>query len=189
MAVEVSRVVRAVTEILVGVGENPAREGLVETPRRIAEMYQDIFSGLDADPAKELQTRFEEGHREMVIMRDTPFYSMCEHHLLPFFGVVHIGYIPQGNIVGLSKLARAVDVLARRPQVQERLTSQLADVLMDNLNPTGVAVVVEAEHLCIAMRGVRKPGTHIITSATRGSFRDASVTRQEFLSLVQGRRN
>jgi GTP cyclohydrolase I len=150
-------------------------------------MYQDLFSGLDEDPVQVLGTQFEEDHREMVIMRDAPFYSMCEHHLLPFFGVVHMGYIPQGNIVGLSKLARAVDILARRPQVQERLTSQLADALMQALDPSGVAVVIEAEHMCIAMRGVHKPGTHILTSATRGSFRDSPVTRQEFLSLVQGK--
>jgi GTP cyclohydrolase I len=150
-------------------------------------MYLEIFGGLEQDPVDVLQTQFEEDHQEMVIMRDTPFYSMCEHHLLPFFGVAHIGYIPSGKVVGISKLARATDILARRPQVQERLTSQLADAIMQAMDPVGVAVVIEAQHLCMAMRGVRKPGASIVTSATRGGFRNAPITRQEFMSLVRGR--
>ncbi len=180
---------RAVTEILKAVGENPAREGLQGTPRRVAEMYAEIFQGMDMDPAKELETGFEEGHHEMVILSDIPFYSLCEHHLLPFFGVAHIGYIPNehGRVVGASKLARVVDILAKRPQLQERMTTQIADSISNALQPDGVAVVIQAEHLCMTMRGIKKPGSNIITSANRGLFRNKIATRAEFLSLLQGK--
>jgi len=187
MIIQTDRIERAVTDILLAVGEDPNRDGLLATPQRVAEMYQELFAGLGQDPVQVLETQFDEDHHEMVILRDTSFYSLCEHHLLPFFGKVHIGYIPRGRIVGISKLARASDILARRPQVQERLTSQLADALMAALDPSGVAVVIEAEHMCMTMRGVRKPGSQVITSAVRGQFRDAAVTRQEFLALVHGR--
>ena len=186
MVVSTERVEQAVTEILEAVGEDPTRDGLLATPRRVAQMYQELFSGLEQDPVEVLQTQFAEDHHEMVILRDTPFYSLCEHHLLPFFGKVHIGYIPNGYVVGISKLARAMEVLARRPQLQERLTSQLADALMAALEPAGVAVVVEAEHMCMSMRGVQKPGSQVVTSAVRGRFQDTPATRQEFLVLVRG---
>ena len=149
MAVNVRRVETAARELLVAIGEDPSREGLLETPQRIAALYDEVLSGLDEDPVAVLSTQFEEDHQEMVILRDTPFYSMCEHHLLPFFGVVHIGYIPKGRIVGFSKLARAADILSRRPQVQERLTSQIADALMDAVQPDGVAAVTRAEFLTL----------------------------------------
>lgn len=187
--VDEERIKSAVAAILEATGEDPLREGLRGTPGRVARMYAELFSGIGVDPRSALDTIFEEeGHQEgVVIVRDVPFFAMCEHHLLPFFGKVHIGYIPRGRIVGISKLARASDILARRPQVQERLTSQLADALMAALDPSGVAVVIEAEHMCMTMRGVRKPGSQVITSAVRGQFRDAAVTRQEFLALVHGR--
>lgn len=180
---------RAVVEIIKALGEDPSREGLVGTPRRIAEMYSELFSGLDMDPKEELAVGFEEGHREMVILKDIPFYSMCEHHLLPFYGVAHLGYIPnsKGRVVGASKLARVVEILAKRPQLQERLTSQIADTLMEGLEPDGVAVVIRAEHLCMTMRGIKKQGSNVVTSATRGLFRRKAATRAEFLSLIQGR--
>ena len=183
------RIERAVLSILEAIGEDPIREGLSGTPQRVAEMYAEIFSGLDADPKIELLVGFEEGHREMVILRDIPFYSMCEHHLLPFYGVVHIGYIPnsEGRVVGISKLARVVDIFAKRPQLQERMTSQLADTILETIRPDGIAVVIQAEHLCMTMRGTKKPGANIITSATRGLFRNKAVTRSEFLALVQGK--
>lgn len=177
----------AVRTLLRAIGEDPDREGLEGTPRRIAEMYREVFAGMDQDPVQILSVGFEEGHEEMVVVRDIPFYSMCEHHLLPFHGVAHVGYIPKGRIVGISKLARAVDVFARRPQVQERLTSQIADAIMDVLKPRGVGVVIEAEHLCMTMRGVKKPGSKVVTSATRGIFRTKEVTRAEFMSLVSGK--
>lgn len=178
---------RAVTEIIKAVGDDPNREGLKGTPRRVAEMYAEIFGGMNTDPAKDLETGFEEGHHEMVILADIPFYSLCEHHLLPFFGVVHIGYIPNqnGRVVGASKLGRVVDTLAKRPQLQERLTTQIADIISNTLEADGVAVIVQAEHLCMTMRGIKKPGSNIITSANRGLFRRKSATRAEFLSLVQ----
>jgi GTP cyclohydrolase I len=182
-----SRIERAVRELLVAVGEDPEREGLRDTPARIARMYAEIFSGLYEDPARHLQVGFTENHDEMVILRDIPFYSTCEHHLVPFHGRAHVGYVPRGRVTGLSKLARVVETLARRPQLQERLTSQVADVIMETLDPDGVAVVIEAEHLCVTMRGVKKPGAKMVTSAVRGSFKRSAVTRAEFLALVQGR--
>lgn len=181
-------VVEAVRALLMAIGDNPKREGLEGTPRRIAEMYKEVFQGMDQDPIEVLSVGFEEGHEEMVVVKDIPFYSMCEHHLLPFHGVVHVGYIPKGRIVGISKLARAVDIFARRPQVQERLTSQIADAVMEVLKPRGVGVVIEAEHLCMTMRGVKKPGSKVVTSATRGIFRSKEVTRSEFMALVTGRK-
>ena len=177
----------AAASIIKAIGEDPQREGLRGTPRRIAEMYAEIFSGLHRDPREELQVGFEVGHQEMVIARDIPFYSMCEHHLLPFYGVAHIGYIPTGRVVGISKLARVVDILARRPQLQERLTTQIADTIVEVLEPQGVAVILQAEHLCMIMRGIKKPGSNIITSAMRGLFRRSAATRAEFLNLIEGR--
>lgn len=180
------RVKAAVTELLHAVGEDPAREGLLDTPRRIAEMYEEIFGGLAVDPADYLKVGFEVAHDEMVILRNIPFYSMCEHHFLPFHGEAHVGYVPDGRVVGISKLARVVEGFARRPQIQEQLTSQVAEAIMGALKPDGVAVVIEAEHLCMTMRGVKKPGSRMVTSAMRGEFRTSSVTRAEFLSLVHG---
>ena len=181
-----SKIKEAVISIIGAVGEDSKREGLKDTPRRIADMYADIFSGLGEDPKEELVVGFDEGHHEMVIMKDIPFYSMCEHHFLPFFGLVHVGYIPKGRIAGASKVARAVDILAKRPQLQERLSTQIAEALVEALKPNGVGVVIEAEHLCMTMRGVKKPGSKIVTSAMRGLFRDNPATRAEFMSLVQG---
>jgi GTP cyclohydrolase IA len=166
-------------------GEDPDREGLAETPRRIAAMYHEMFEGLALDPVAVLSVGFEEGHDEMVILREIPFYSMCEHHFLPFHGEAHVGYLPNGRIVGLSKIARAVEILARRPQVQERLTTQIADCIGDVLGARGVGVVIEAEHLCMTARGIRKPGSRMVTSAMRGLFRDNTDTRQEFLGLIR----
>ena len=180
---DVDRVKRAMFEVISGIGEDPEREGLRETPDRVARMYAEVFAGLRQDPLEVLRTGFEEGFDEMVVARDISFYSMCEHHFLPFFGTVQVGYVPTGRIVGISKLARVVDILSRRPQVQERLTAQIANALVDGLEPMGVGVVVEAEHLCMAMRGVKKPGSKIITSVNRGVFRTDPRTRAEFLSL------
>ena len=177
---------QAVRTILLAMGEDPAREGLAATPRRVAEMYAEIFWGMDQDPETFLEVGFEEDHEEMVLLRDIPFYSMCEHHLLPFHGLAHVAYIPRGRVVGISKLARVVDCLARRPQVQERLTSQIADLIDRKLEPRGVAVVVQAEHLCMTMRGIKKPGSRVVTSANRGLFRENAATRMEFLSLLDG---
>ncbi len=181
------RIKKAFTSILEAVGENPSREGLKDTPKRIADMYADIFSGLDMDPRDALVVGFDEGHHEMVILKDIPFYSMCEHHFLPFFGLAHVGYIPKGRIAGASKVARAVDILAKRPQLQERLTTQIAEAMVEALKPNGVAVVIEAEHMCMTMRGVKKPRSKIVTSAMRGIFRENPATRAEFMSLLQGR--
>ena len=166
-------------------GEDPDREGLIETPRRIAAMYQELFEGLHQNPEDVLAVGFEEGHDEMVILREIPFYSMCEHHFLPFHGQAHVGYRPNGRIVGLSKIARAVEILARRPQVQERLTTQIADCVEQVLDASGVGVVIEAEHLCMTARGIRKPGSRMVTSAMRGLFRDDANTRQEFLGFLR----
>ena len=182
---DAARIERAVRELLEAIGEDPEREGLRGTPGRVARMYAEIFAGLYADPAAALQTQFDEGHDEMVILRDIPFYSVCEHHLVPFHGVAHVGYIPDGKVVGLSKLARVVEGFARRPQLQERLTCQIADAIVDALQPDGVAVVIECEHLCLTMRGVKKPGSKMVTSAVRGLFRESALTRAEFLSLVK----
>jgi len=183
--IDQDKIKRAVHEILIAIGEDPSREGIKETPRRIAEMYAEVFSGMKEDPREVLSVGFEEGHNEMVILKDIPFYSMCEHHLLPFYGMVHIGYIPKGRVVGASKLGRVVEILAKRPQLQERLTTQIADTIVEALQPQGVAVVIEAEHMCMTMRGVKKPGSNIVTSAMRGSFQTRAVTRAEFLSLIK----
>ena len=179
------RIESAVRTILEAVGEDPGREGLRETPARVARMYQEIFTGLAADPRDELSTTFAAEQAEMVVVRDIPFYSMCEHHLLPFHGVAHLGYLPNGRIVGLSKIARLVETLSRRPQVQERLTGQIADTFCEVLDPLGAGVVIEAEHLCMTMRGIKKPGSKTITSALRGVFRDSPETRREFLANVR----
>lgn len=179
------RIAAAVREILFAVGEDPDREGLKETPARVARAYEEIFAGLHRDPAEILSVTFDISHEEMVLVRDIDLYSMCEHHLVPFHGVAHVGYIPakNGKVTGLSKLARLVEVYARRPQVQERLTSQIADALMKHLEPQGAIVVVEAEHLCMTMRGVRKPGASTITSAVRGQLREPA-SRAEAMSLI-----
>jgi GTP cyclohydrolase I len=181
-----ARLKASVIEMLSAIGEDPFRNGLAETPRRIAEMYAEIFEGLWKDPRDYLQVVFEVAHDEMVILRNIPFYSMCEHHFLPFHGEAHVGYIPDGKVVGISKLARVVEGYARRPQIQEQLTSQIAEAIMEVLKPDGVAVVIEAEHLCMTMRGIKKPGSRMVTSAMRGDFKRQSVTRAEFLSLVHG---
>ncbi|SDU20133.1 GTP cyclohydrolase I FolE [Jiangella alkaliphila] len=183
-----ARVEAAVRELLVAIGEDPKRDGLLDTPARVARAYEEMFNGLRQDPADVLTTTFELGHEEMVLVKDIELASMCEHHLVPFYGFAHVGYIPgpSGRIAGLSKLARLVDVFAKRPQVQERLTSQVANSLVDLLKPAGVIVVVEAEHLCMTMRGVRKPGAKTVTSAVRGQLRDAT-TRAEAMSLIIGR--
>ena len=165
-------------------GEDPDREGLIDTPRRIAAMYAEVFEGLLLDPVAVLSVGFDEGHDEMVILREIPFYSMCEHHFLPFHGKAHVGYLPAGRIVGLSKIARAVEIFARRPQVQERLTTQISECIEDVLGARGVGVVIEAEHLCMTARGVRKPGAVMVTSSMRGTFREDATTRHEFLRLI-----
>lgn len=183
-ALDHERIKDAVHEILEAIGEDPDREGLRETPRRIAGMYEEIFSGLAIDPYTIMQVGFDEGHDEMVVLKDIPFYSMCEHHFMPFHGIAHVGYLPTGRVVGVSKLARVVEAFARRPQIQERLTGQIADCMMDVLQPLGVGVVIEAEHLCMTMRGIKKPGSRMMTSAMRGQFRKRPATRAEFLSLV-----
>jgi GTP cyclohydrolase I len=184
--VDLARIEKAVREILIAIGENPDRDGLVRTPRRVAEMYAEICSGLQDDPARHLVTTFEAHHDEMVMVRDIPLYSICEHHLVAFHGRAHLAYIPgdDGRITGLSKLARLVDGFAKRPQVQERLTTQIADALVDALQPRGAFVLIEAEHLCMSMRGVRKPGTLTITSAVRGLFKDSQATRAEVMALL-----
>jgi GTP cyclohydrolase IA len=176
---------RAVREIIGAIGEDVDRPGLQDTPTRMAAMYAEVFSGIDLDPVAELAVGFEEGHQEMVVLRGIGFHSMCEHHFLPFYGVAHVGYIPRGRVVGIGKLARVVDILARRPQLQERLTSQVADTIVRGLHPEGVAVVISATHLCMTMRGANKPGGEVITSAMRGCFRKSAATRTEFLSLIR----
>ena len=180
------RIQNAVREILIAVGEDPDREGLLETPKRVANMYEEIFAGLTEDPKQHIKLFNEQSNDEMVIVKDIPFYSMCEHHLLPFFGKAHIGYIPSDNkIIGLSKLARIVDNFAKKPQVQERRTSDIADCLNDNLQPKGVAVIMEAEHMCMTMRGARAAGSKTQTSALRGIMRTDAKTRAEVLSLLK----
>jgi GTP cyclohydrolase I len=186
MTVDHERIERAVREILSAIGEDPTRDGLVRTPARVAEMYAEICSGLDEDPAKHLVVTFEADHDEMVLVRDIALYSICEHHLVPFHGHAHVAYIPNedGRITGLSKLARLVDGFAKRPQVQERLTTQVADALVNALAPRGAFVMIEAEHLCMSMRGVRKPGTLTVTSAVRGLFKDSPSTRAEVMAML-----
>jgi GTP cyclohydrolase I len=188
--VDKPRIERAVREILEAIGEDPDREGLARTPQRVAEMYEEVFAGLADDPTEHLAVTFAADHDEMIMVKDIPLYSMCEHHLIPFLGRAHVAYIPNANgrITGLSKLARLVDSYARRPQVQERLTSQIADELDEKLAPRGVLVVVEAEHLCMSMRGVQKPGATTVTSAVRGAFRDKPATRAEAMAFIHGRR-
>lgn len=187
--VDLDRIAAAVREILAAVGDDPDRDGLLATPRRVAKMYAEIFAGLHDDPDRHLETTFELHHDEMVMVRDIPFYSVCEHHLVPFMGRAHVAYIPNddGRITGLSKLARMVDGYSNRPQVQERLTSQIADAMMRRLEPKGALVVLEAEHLCMSMRGVRKPGTLTVTSQVRGLFRTNPATRAEAMQLIHGR--
>ena len=180
-----ARAEAAIRALIEAVGENLDREGLSDSPRRITEMYRELFAGLNRDPVDILSVGFEEGHDELVILREIPFYSMCEHHFMPFHGQAHIGYMPDGRIVGLSKIARAVEIFARRPQVQERLTSQIANCIEEVLHAQGVGVVIEAEHLCMTARGVRKPGATMVTSAMRGCFRTDANTRQEFLGLIR----
>lgn len=183
--IDKERIKAAVRELLIGIGEDPDREGLVETPDRVARMYEEIFAGLHSDPRKEVKIFNEDQHEEMIIVKDIPLYSVCEHHLLPFVGVAHVVYIPRkGRIIGLSKLARVVDTLAKKPQLQERLTSEIADIIMDTLQPLGVAVIIKAEHLCMTMRGIKKPGSKTITSALRGSVRKDERTRMEVMSLI-----
>jgi GTP cyclohydrolase IA len=186
---DAARAEAAVRELLYAVGEDPGRPGLKDTPARVARAYAETFAGLWQDPGEVLTTTFDEDHDELVLVKDIPMYSTCEHHLVPFHGVAHVGYIPgeDGRVTGLSKLGRLVEVYARRPQVQERMTSQIADALADVLRPRGVLVVIEAEHLCMAMRGIRKPGSRTITSAVRGIFRDSPATRFEAMSLIHGR--
>lgn len=186
--VDLPRIARAVREILLAVGEDPDREGLVETPDRVARMYAELFAGLHQDPRVHLRKVFEEKYDEMVLVRDIDFNSMCEHHLLPFHGQAHIAYIPKGKVLGLSKLARIVEVVSKRPQVQERMTETIAHLLVEELAPKGVAVVVEAEHSCMTIRGVRKPGSKCVTSAMKGLFRSNLPTREEVLSLIFGKR-
>jgi GTP cyclohydrolase I len=189
VSLDPERIERAVKELLIAIGEDPEREGLQATPRRVAAMYEELFAGLEEDPAKHLTLTFAADHDEMVMVRDIPFASLCEHHLVPFMGKAHVAYIPgdDGRITGLSKLARLVDAFAKRLQVQERMTSQIADTLMETLAPRGALVVVEAEHLCMSMRGVRKPGTLTVTSALRGIFKDDPRTRAEAMAFVHGR--
>jgi GTP cyclohydrolase I len=185
-----AKIENGVRLILEGIGEDPSREGLLDTPKRVAEMYEEIFAGMAQDPAEHFCVTFNEDHQEMVLVRDIPLYSVCEHHLLPFLGKAHVAYIPgkNGRICGLSKIARVVELFARRPQVQERLTSQVADTLVEHLGPQGVLVVIEAEHLCMSMRGVQKPGAVTTTSAVRGIFERNPATRAEAMSLIKGSR-
>ena len=189
MAVDVKRVEAAVTEILIAIGEDVGRDGLLNTPRRVASMYEELFSGLHDDPARHLEVTFAAEHDEMVMVRDIPFASLCEHHLVPFLGKAHVAYIPaeDGRITGLSKLARLVDGYARRLQVQERMTTEIADAIDKVLSPRGVLVVIEAEHLCMSMRGVKKPGTVTVTSSVRGLFRSDVATRAEAMQFIRGR--
>ncbi len=185
---DLPRIEAAVREILLAIGEDPQRSGLLDTPKRVAKAYREMFAGLHQDPADVLGTTFDIAHEEMVLVKDIPFYSTCEHHLVPFHGSAHVGYIPSsdGKVTGLSKLARLVDIFAKRPQVQERLTSQIADALIEHLKPRGAIVVVECEHMCMSMRGVRKPGAKTVTSAVRGLLHEPA-TRAEAMSLILGR--
>ncbi len=186
--VDMVRIEKAVREILYAIGEDPDRDGLLETPKRVAKAYGEFFAGLHQDPADHLATTFDIEHDELVLVKDIPFYSTCEHHLVPFHGAAHVGYIPgpEGKVTGLSKLARLVEVFAKRPQVQERLTTQIVEALMEHLNPRGAMVVIECEHMCMSMRGVRKPGAKTVTSAVRGQLREPA-TRAEAMSLILGK--
>lgn len=185
--VDLPRIEKAVREILAAVGEDPDREGLLETPGRVARMYAELFSGLNAQPERHLKKTFNERYDEMVLIRDISFCSMCEHHLLPFLGKAHVGYLPRGKVVGLSKLGRIVDEISKRPQVQERMTQQLADLMQTELDPKGVIVVLEAEHTCMTIRGVKKPGALTITSAVRGLFKTNESSRAEAMALIHGK--
>lgn len=181
------KIKQAVRMVLEAIGEDPDRKDLRETPRRVAEMYQEIFSGIKEDPRKQLEVIFDKEHDEIILLKGIPLYSVCEHHLLPFIGRAHVAYIPEGNrVTGLSKLARVVDILAKRPQIQEKLTTGIADIIMEKLRPKGVLVIIEAEHLCLSMRGVKKPGILTVTSAVRGIFRENEKTRAEALALIRG---
>ncbi|PID16659.1 GTP cyclohydrolase I FolE [Sporosarcina sp. P34] len=183
---DINKLEQAVTMILEAIGEDPTREGLLETPKRVAKMYQEVFEGLNKDPGEYFDTVFHENHDEVVLVKDIPFYSMCEHHLVPFFGVAHVAYIPRNGVVaGLSKLARAVETAARRPQLQERITSSVADAMMEKLNPHGVYIIIEAEHMCMTMRGIKKPGAKTITTVARGVYEHDDVKRAEILSLIR----
>ena len=180
------KIAKAVREILEAVGEDPKRKDIIDTPRRVADMYEEIFSGINKDPAKELEVILDQKHDEIILLKNIPLYSVCEHHLLPFVGKAHVAYIPkQGRVTGLSKLARLVDVLSKRPQIQERLTSQIAEIIMSKLKPQGCMVVIEAEHMCMSFRGVKKPGTLTVTSAVRGVFKENEKTRAETLALIR----
>ncbi len=179
------RIEKAVRDILKAIGEDPEKKDLQETPRRVAEMYEEIFAGIKKDPRKELDIILEQKHDEIILLKSIPVYSVCEHHLLPFIGKAHVAYIPKGRVTGLSKLARVVDILSKRPQVQERLTTQIAEIIMAKLKPQGCMVVIEAEHLCMSMRGVEKPGTLTVTSVVRGIFRENEKTRSEALALMK----
>ncbi|WP_106532011.1 GTP cyclohydrolase I FolE [Planomicrobium soli] len=184
--VDLEKIEKAVTMILEAVGEDINREGILDTPKRVAKMYAEVFSGLHEDPKEFFKTVFHEGHEELVLVKDIPFYSMCEHHLVPFFGKAHVAYIPRDGVVtGLSKLARAVETVARRPQLQERITSTIADSLVDTLNPHGVFVMVEAEHLCMTMRGIKKPGAKTVTAVSRGVFEEDAIKRSEVISYIK----
>lgn len=185
MIMDKKRIEKAIKELLEAIGENPNRKDLIDTPRRVAEMYEEIFCGLKKDPKDDLEVLLAENHDEIVLLKDIPLHSICEHHLLPFIGKVHIAYIPKKRVTGLSKLARVVDTLSKRLQVQERLTTAIADIIMEKLKPLGVLVVIEAEHLCMAMRGVKKSGVLTITSAVRGVFKTNPKTRSEALSLIR----
>ncbi|PID00576.1 MULTISPECIES: GTP cyclohydrolase I FolE [unclassified Sporosarcina] len=183
---DINKLEQAVTMILEAIGEDPTREGLLETPKRVAKMYQEVFEGLNKDPKEYFDTVFHENHDEVVLVKDISFYSMCEHHLVPFFGVAHVAYIPRNGVVaGLSKLARAVETAARRPQLQERITSSVADAMMEKLNPHGVYIIIEAEHMCMTMRGIKKPGAKTITTVARGIYEHDDVKRAEILSLIR----
>ena len=184
--VDLERIQRAVREILIAVGEDPDREGLLETPARVARMYAEVFAGLHADPRVHLQKMFTQQHNEMVLVKDIEFASCCEHHLVPFLGKAHIAYLPDGKVVGLSKLARVVDGVSKRPQVQERMTEEIAELVMSELRPRGVGVILEASHMCMTIRGVKKPGTTTVTSAMRGLFKTNPMTRGELMALVYG---
>ena len=185
--IDKARIEKAITEILEALGEDPQREGLAETPQRVADFYEEVFNGIEGDPGDVVDAFFgEEHYQEIVMVKDIPFYSVCEHHLVPFHGTAHVAYLPRGRVTGLSKLARLVEGFARRPQMQERLTAQVADALTERLDPLGVLVVVEAEHLCMSMRGVKKPGSKTVTSAVRGIMESQPATRAEAMSLLFG---